>query len=146
MINLVYPAGGASAREMEPETQFSYSLQSGLPELHFSGLEIPQAGERITVRYAAQNTLGGLDSAEITSLPPAAESALVNGASGYACLLRAANIADVYGSRPGESARLLETGRLHLELFERTLNGLKVMQEFGFPVGFALDEWDRNRS
>jgi hypothetical protein len=67
----------------------------------------------------------------------------VNGSAGYACLLRAGSVVEAFNVRPGEAASLLETGHLWLDIFERALGGLKVLQEFGYPFGFALDPWDR---
>ena len=129
--------------ELEPDAGFTYFLKDGEPVLRFTGDKIPQAGETLSVVYAAANTLAGLDEVETTTLPDACESALVTGAAGQACLLRAGALAESYGSHPRETAGLLESGRLRLELFTRSLDGLKVMQAFGFPPGFALDQWDR---
>jgi hypothetical protein len=70
---------------------------------------------------------------------------LVSGAAGEACLLRASGLAESYGTRPEEVTRLLEIGQLRLDAFDKTLSGLKVLQEFGFPPGFALDKWDQGK-
>jgi hypothetical protein len=59
--------------------------------------------------------------------------------------LRAGSLVEAYGSRPAEVAQLLETSRLWMELFSRGLDGLKVLQDFGYPPGFALDGWDHAR-
>jgi hypothetical protein len=131
LICLTYPAESSTARELEPETQFTYYLKDGVPTVHFAGEVLPQAGEHIRVRYAAQNRIDGLDGAETTTLPEACESALVNGSAGYACLLRAGSVVEAFNVRPGEAASLLETGHLWLDIFERALGG------------FALDPWDR---
>jgi hypothetical protein len=145
LVCLTYPVSSGNCRELEPETQFSYYLKNGVPTVHFAGDVVPQAGETIVVRYAAQNRLEGLDGAESTSLPAACESALVNGASGYACLLRAGSLVEAFNVRPVEAASLVDTGHLWLNLFEKALSGLKVLQEFGYPLGFRLDAWDRPR-
>ena len=145
LVKLVYPYDSSSAQELEPETQFSYRMNEGIPTVHFFGRLIPQAGDKLEVHYAAQNAIAGLDAAEATTLPAVCESALVNGAAGYACSLRAASLIETYGTRPVESAHLLESGQLWLDLFHRNMDGLKVLQEFGFPPGFALDGWDSVR-
>lgn len=145
LVSLVYPFGSATAQELEPETQFSYRMNEGVPTVHFFGNLIPQAGDKLEVHYAAPNAIAGLDAAEATTLPAVCESALVNGSAAYACSLRAASLIEAYGARPVESARLLESGQLWLDLFHRNLDGLKVLQEFGFPPGFPLDGWDSVR-
>lgn len=145
LVKLVYPAASDGKRELEPETQFSYVMRDGIPTVHFYGEVIPQAGEVLLVHYAAQNTIEGLDDALSTTLPEVCEPALVNGAAGCACALRAGSLVEAYGTRPVESAQLMETSRYWMDLFDQALDGLKVLQEFGFPPGFALDGWDRGR-
>jgi len=143
LVRLVYPVASDGTLEMEPETQFSYVMRDGVPTIHFYGDVFPQTGEVIQVHYAARNTIEGLDAALSTTLPEVCEFALVNGAAGFACALRAGSLVEAYGARPAESAQLLETSRHWMELFNHGLDGLKVLQEFGFPPGFALDGWDR---
>ena len=145
LVKLVYPVASAGNRELEPETQFSYVMRDGVPTIHFYGYELPQAGEVLQVHYAAQNTIEGLDAALSTTLPDVCEPALVNGGAGCACALRAGSLVEAYGTRPAESAQLMENSRHWMGLFSRALDGLKVLQEFGFPPGFALDGWDRAR-
>lgn len=145
LVKLVYPYTSPGIRELEPETQFSYVMRDGIPTVHFYGDVLPQAGEVLQVHYAAQNTIEGLDGALSTTLPEMCEPALVNGAAGCACTLRAGSLVEAYGTRPAESAHLMETSRHWMDLFSRALDGLKVLQEFGFPPGFALDGWDRRR-
>jgi hypothetical protein len=145
LVKLVYPAASDGKRELEPETQFSYVMRDGIPTVHFYGEVFTQAGEVLLVHYAAQNTIEGLDGVLSSTLPEVCEAALVNGAAGCACALRAGSLVEAYGSRPGEAAQLLETSRHWMEIFHRGLDGLKVLQDFGFPPGFALDGWDRAR-
>jgi hypothetical protein len=38
--------------------------------------------------------------------------------------------------------QLLQIAQLRLDLFQKNLAEQKVYQEFGFPRGFALDDWD----
>ena len=121
-------------------------MNGGVPTLHFFGDVIPQAGETLQVTYAAVNTIEGLDNAVSTTLPAVCEPALVNGAAACASALRAASLLEAYGSRPEESARLLETSRTGMEQFNHMLDGLKMLQEFGYPPGFALDAWDNRRA
>lgn len=145
LVKLVYPAASDGNRELEPETEFSYVMRDGTPTVHFYGDVLPQAGEVLLVHYAAQNTIEGLDDALSTTLPEMCEAALVNGAAGCACALRAGSLVEAYGSRPAEAAQMLETSRYWMDVFSRGLDGLKVLQDFGFPPGFALDGWDRAR-
>jgi hypothetical protein len=146
LVSLYLSQEDRLSREMEPETEFSYLFREGLPTLHFSGRLYPKGGETLHITYAARHTLQGLDGTAATSLPAAYETALVNGAAGQACLLRAARLVESYGVRSNEAPRLMELSRLHLDSFERTLNSLKVLQEFGFPPGFALDSEDSQKT
>jgi len=136
----------AAAAELVPETNFSYSFTGGVPTLHFHGEFLPQPGEVYQVHYAAGNTIEGLDGATATTLPAVCEPAFTAGAAASAYALRAALISESYGTRPEESARLLEGNRQWSERFEHMLAGLKTLQEFGYPPGFALDCWDGTRS
>lgn len=145
LINLVYPYTTPDQRELEPETQFSYTLRDGVPTVHFYGDAVPQAGEVLQVLYAAQNAIEGLDAAVSTTLPEICEPALVNGAAGRACALRASSLVEAYGSRPADFTHLMDTSRHWMDLFNRALDGLKALQDFGYPPGFALDCWDRGR-
>lgn len=134
-------ASGGCAQEIK--TGYSYSLQGTTGSLHFNGPSFVSEGECLRVTYAAQNTLTGLDGAAETSLPDAASTALETGAASFACLLRAASLAEAYGARAGESARLVEQSKLWKQLSEESLSKLKTFQPFEFPAGFALDQWDR---
>jgi len=133
-----------TSRKLEPGTHFLYQVESGIPTLHFLGNFIPQAGMVLQVHYAAAHTIEGLDGASSTSLPEICEPALVNGAAGSAYALRAASLVESYGTRAEDAGRLMETSRLFMEHFDQMLKGLKLLQEFGFPPGFALDAWDAN--
>lgn len=133
----------AEADDLDPEMEYVYTLQTDTIQLHFSGTYVPQAGETLCLKIAARNTLSGLDDETTTSLPESAGASLEFGTAGFACLLRAAAVAEAYAARPGESARLVEQGRFWLEQCTNALESLKTLQEFGYPPGFKLDAWDR---
>lgn len=136
----------ADGQQLEPEVQFSYTLQAGQPVVHFLGSRIPQAGDVFTVTSALRHTLSGLEGSPSTTLPDGFISALVIGAAGQACLLRVGALAESYGGRSQETARLIDLSRLLLDQFQKQVEGMKILQEFGFPPGFALDHWDsKNR-
>ena len=143
IISVSAPGESGSTRELQPETCFTYLLLEGTPTLHFLGGYIPAAGDCLTIHYTTGYAIEGLDEELSSTLPEALEGALVDGAAAQACLLRAGSLVGRYGSDPRESARLMGISQLWRATFERTLNGLKVMQEFGFPLGFALDHWDQ---
>jgi hypothetical protein len=145
LVNLTVLHGNRTRSELEPEGEFSYQFEGEQLRLHFSGTCFPKNGDVLRITYAANHQIEGLDGAEETTLPAGYESAMVIGAAGHACLLRATMLTEAYGSRPEETTRLLEISRLHLDEFGRTLGNLKVLQEFGFPPGFALDNWDQGK-
>jgi len=142
LISIGYPVSQSETSKLEPEIQFSYRMQSGQPIVHFLGNLCPQAGEKMTVCYAARHTLSGLEDDLTTTLPDGVLTGLVNGAAGHACILRAHALTEASGVRRGEVAQLLQIAQLRLDLFEKNLADLKVFQEFGFPPGFSLDQWD----
>ena len=108
----------------------------------FKGRHRPLSGEKLRISYAVGYTLTGLDDAETTTLPSRAESALVGGAAGHAALLRASALIEAYGPRSSEITQLMEVSRQRLEEFSKALASLKMLQEFGYPPGFRLDEVD----
>ena len=136
----IMPEAESHAREVK--TGFSYTLQDTSGSLHFNDPVVLSVGGCLRVTYAAQNTLTGLDGSVETSLPDAACAALETSAASFACLLRAASLAETYGARVGESARLVEQSKLWKQLSEESLSKLKTFQPFEFPDGFALDPWD----
>jgi len=142
LVSLRVQRSGHSSGELEPESEFSYQFDGEQLRLHFAGRWYPQSGDGLRVTYAAGHRIQGLDGAEATTLPMTYESALVSGAAGHACLLRATHLAEAYGARPEEATRLMQISKLRLDDYGRTLGALKTLQEFGFPPGFGLDEED----
>ncbi len=145
IISVTVPEENGATRELEPETCFTYLLVNGTPTLHFLGTYLPAAGDSFRICYCAGYTVEGFEGQLTTTLPAALEGALVDGAAAQACLLRAGSVVGRYGSDAQESSRLVEIAQLWRGTFERTLNSLKVLQDFGFPPGFTLDQWDQVR-
>lgn len=145
IIHVTLPSSDTEQQVFEPEAHFTYYLKDGAPTLHFSGTYVPCAGDVLLVQYAAGYTIEGFEGEGSTTLPAAFESALVNGTAAEACLLRAGSSVEAYGARASGPTRLMEIGQLLRQTFMRNLTGLKVIQDFGFPRGFALDEWDKQR-
>ena len=146
LVDLSLPAEAGTPTQLEPGTAFTYHLAGGVPTLHFCGSLVPAAGDVFTVCYAAGYGIEGFQGQTATTLPAELEHALVMGAAAAACYLRAGGIVERYGGGPQDSSRLSEIGRLWRENFLRALQGLKSLQEFGFPPGFALDRWDKRGS
>lgn len=144
VMNVEVSHGSGASECFEPGGGFTYQVAAGILTVNFSKKPTPAAGDTLRLTYAAGYNLAGLDGAAVSTLAGAYESALVNGAAGHACLLRATQLAETYGTRPGEPARLLQLSQQHLEAFGSTLASLKTLQEFGFPPGFALDAEDSN--
>lgn len=132
-----------STSPIEIKSGYAYTLQGETAQLHFKDTYVPDAGETLRVTYAAQNRLFGLDEAAETTAPESASAGLEMGSASFACLLRAASLAEAYGTRAGESAHLVEQSLMWRELSEASLNKLKTFQEFTYSSGFALDKWDR---
>ena len=145
IIGVTVPLADGSSRQLEPETSFTYLLANGVPTLHFLGSRVPEIGDQLLIQYAAGYDIAGYRGALTTTLPVEMESPLINGTAGRACFLRAGSLIESYGGRGSESSRWMETGRELLNAFERALNTLKTLQDFGFPPGFAFDRWDGAR-
>jgi hypothetical protein len=143
IISVTVHEENGTARELEPETCFTYLLVNGTPALHFLGSYFPADGDSFRICYCAGYTIEGFVGQLTTTLTTALEGPLVDGAAAQACLLRAGSLVGRYGSDAQESTRLMEIAKLWRGTFERTLNSLKVMQDFGFPPGFTLDQWDQ---
>jgi len=129
-------------RELQVNSEFSFYILNDAPTLHFSGKRVPQAGDKLTITYAARHNLDDLDGEIATTFPEAYVTALVNGAAGYACQIRATRLIETYGARSEEASRTLEISKLRLDGFESLVNNLVAIQDFGFPPGFALDKDD----
>jgi len=142
IISVTVPLEDGSSRRLEPETCFTYLLADGVPALHFLGSRVPAVGDQLLIQFAAGYAIAGYRGALSTTLPVDMETALINGSAGRACFLRAGSLIESYGGRGSESSRWMETGRELLNAFERSLNALKTLQDFGFPPGFAFDRWD----
>ena len=138
LISLTLLQANGAARELAAGCSFTYRLQDGTPALHFLGSAIPRAGDRLHLSYASGYTIAGFEDQALTTLPEMLTMALVSGAAAHACLLRAGSLVERYGSNPKDSARMLEIGKLWRGTFERDLNGVKTLQEFGYPPGFVL--------
>jgi hypothetical protein len=139
VVQLQVPSTGG---EKKIRSRYAYTLEAETATFHFSGTWFPRCGITLRVEYGAQNTLSGMDGAESSSLPEAAATALETGAAGYACLLRAVSVSEAYGARPGESARLVEQSQIWADTSSQLISKLRNLQEFSYPVGFALDGWD----
>lgn len=142
LIQLCMLSTSSGNRAQAIKTGYAYTLEGETGTLHFNDIYVPSVGETLRVTYAGQNTLAGLDGAEESTIPDAAASALETGSASFACLLRAVSLAETYGARTGESARLVEQSRLWREISDEAVNKLKSFQEFSYPAGFALDQWD----
>ena len=142
LISITVPKDDGSSREFEPETSFTYALTAGVPMLHFLGPYIPAAGDCFVLSYCAGYTIEGFDAEIATTLPDSLENALIIGTAARACALRAGSLVEGYGRRGDESARLMEISRNWEKAFQSALNGVKTLQEFGYPPGFPLDRWD----
>jgi hypothetical protein len=142
IVGVNFLSRGAGGIELEPGGEFTYQFEGEQMRLHFYGRRIPAIGDGLRINYAARYCLAGLDAEDETTVPVNFESALVDGAAGHACLLRATRLVEAYGARSTEVTSLMEISRMRLEEFSSTIGNLKTLQEFGFPPGVYLDAED----
>ena len=147
VIEVLYPYDPADPIEHLPADPWYAYNTDGSHWLMFGAVS-PQVGERFCLRYAAGHTLAGLDGAESTTLLPADEGLLAQGASGHAAVMRSAGMLQVYG-KPNPLDQSLQLGRLRLESFRKQLDerkdhGLPGLLARPWTARWALDGWDGN--
>ena len=145
VLQLVHPYDSTLADPYAYEREDFYSSYiDGAPQLYFSGGDIPQAGEKIFVKYAATQTIKDLDSAAATTVRKDHESILVIGAAGQAAMMRASGLNEQWGGRAGEMSALMSWGTGQFQKFLDFL--VEIKQEVSIPLFPAsywkLDDWD----
>ena len=104
VIRVEYPAG------FDRPDVWMVTSAAGLT-LTFGGRPFPQMGSRLRVEYTAAHALAGLNGEEDSTVNPAHEQLLSEGAAAAACLLRAAVLAEIPNRRAEELEHLTAQGR-----------------------------------
>ena len=117
------------------ETYFYYLAGSAI--LYFTGLATPRVGEKFRVHYSSNHTISGLDSAAVTTVPPAHDALMVEGAAGFTSLIRSAQLSESFAN---SNDQLMAQAQYYLANFRNSLLALKLETAFYFPLsGFPVD-------
>lgn len=145
VIRIVHPYNSTLDNPYVQEREdFVVTWRDGSPYLFFSGEDIPQAGEKILVEYAASQAIKDLDSATATTVRDDHEDLLVVGAAGQAAMMRASGLNEKWGHRPQETSPLMLWGVQQYRRFVDFLAEVRAEQPIDiFPSShWKLDQWD----
>lgn len=114
-----------------------------------AGSDIPNADDEVRVFYDRSHTIEGLDGAEITTIGDA-ESMIVRGAAGYACLSRSVDLNEASVTSQVETPNYGALAQFYLNeprfgfhaLLETLRRSSRVRSEPWPARGWVLDEWD----
>ena len=146
IIQLVHPYDSAlSDPFIYGREDFITTWQAGKPYLYFTGNRIPQAGEKIYVKFSSKQTIEDLDAAAATTVRDDHEDLLVTGAAGQAAMMRASGLNETWGAPPGESNSLMLWGSQMYREFQYFLTEIRTEQTINiFPETYwPLDKWDK---
>jgi len=146
VIQLVHPYDSALADPYAYEREdFVITWQDGVPFLYFMGADIPQAAEKIFVKFSAKQTIENLDSAAATTVRDDHEDLLIIGASGQAAMMRSSGLNEQWGAAPGQMNSLMLWGSHQYREFQNFLLEIRSEQTIDiFPETYwKLDQWDK---
>ena len=145
IIQLLHPYDSTLTDPYAYEREdFVLTWQDGIPFLYFTGSDIPQAAEKIFVKFSAKQTIEDLDSATGTTVRDDHEDLLIVGAAGQAAMMRASGLNEQWGSSPGEMNSLMLWGSHQYREFQNFLTEIRTEQIIDiFPETYwKLDKWD----
>jgi len=145
VIQLVHPwVAGAADPFINEREDFVITWQDGTPTAYFTGLDIPQAGELLFVKYAGKQTIEELDEAVQTTVRDDHEDLLIVGAAGQAAMIRASGLNESWGVKSGEMSQLMVWGNNQYGRFLEFLAEIRTEQSINiFPETYwTLDDWD----
>lgn len=99
--------------------------------LRFCGESLlPAVGERLILEVGCPWTIRGLDDARITNVPEDLAQTVAAGAAGYAALIRARSVTEVFGKRPEDTQQLIRQGEALIASFTDALREDSSRKEF----------------
>jgi hypothetical protein len=142
VIALIYPyIAGMDEKPTQNIAYFVY-FDAGVPMLYMPSVS-PAVDEKIKLVYYATHLISGLDAGESTTLPPHHETQFCEGVCSFACKTRAHALLEAFGDRSADYTRLMEQGQEWEDKFNTFLAQNSPAQQFAFPAGFKLDQWDK---
>lgn len=112
--------------------------------LRLSGGRLPRLGEQVRLWYCRSHTIGGLDGTGATSLPPAHQQALAEGAAAAAAFMRTLDLVELPGQDLYAVVALGAWARTQQASFERRLEELARRAAVSGPAqqSWQMDRWD----
>lgn len=104
----------------------------------YNSRNIPAAGDALTLELGLPHSIRGLDEGQNTTIPEDLFMTVCTGSAGYALLIRARSVTEVFGKRPEDTERLISEGNKLLRDYTAELRGLldvfDPLPHGGFPV------------
>jgi hypothetical protein len=113
--------------------------------LHINDIEEPAAGDVVRIWYTTVHTLNGLLSATVTTVPPAHDTIIAEGAAAFAVMQHRPYVAMAVNDNEWAPRNLKEWAEARLTDFYRDLDTLarqEAARQAGLASGPALDRWD----
>ncbi len=124
---------------------YRLTWSAGVPQLYFSGSDIPQSGEKIYLEYGRAQKVKDLDSATATTVKLDHKQILIGGASGQSAMIRSQSLNEQWGGQPGEMPNLMQWGSGLYKQFQADLK--QIRQELNLnpftKSNWKLDKWDK---
>jgi len=144
VLQVVYPYNGTATEQTLLDAFYAWHDGEYLA-LYIGGPAVPAAGEVIQIYYTIPHTVENLNSAVATTINPAHDGLLSQGASAFSALLRAAQMVETPGKRLEDTTNLQKWGQEQRSHFTSSLRLLANghTHTAALPTaGWKLDGWD----
>lgn len=146
VLQAVYPFEGGASEQHRSDAFYAWHDGEYLA-LYIGGPAVPAAGEVIQIYYTIPHSVENLNNAVATTINPAHDGLLSQGASAFCALLRAAQMVETPGKRLEDNANLQKWGQEQRSRFTSSLQSLANGHAHtpALPTaGWKLDGWDED--
>lgn len=145
VLQVVFPYDSAASEQLLLDAYYAFHDGAYLA-LYLGGPAVPAPGDIIQIYYTTPHTIKDLSGALATTVNPAHDSLLAQGAAGFAALLRAAQMVESPGKRVADVELLQKWGAEQRHKFSASLQLLAAAagsHTSTLPTfGWKLDLWD----
>jgi hypothetical protein len=110
--------------ELAPLEDVHFYRPNGIPTLRWKGGQFEQ-GQSVQVYFSSAHTIAGLDDAEATTIPRAAEEAIRLGMAGFAAQARSAQLIEQHGALSMDQKAMYDLGLQWVAGFEKRCKKLR---------------------
>lgn len=145
VLQVVFPYDGSASEQVLLDAFYAYHDGDYLA-IYIGGPSVPAPGDVIQIYYTIPHAIENLAGAAATTVNPAHDSLLSQGAAGFAALLRAAQMVESPGKRVADVELLQKWGAEQRHKFSAALQLLAAGHTHTSPLpgfGWKLDTWDR---